>query len=212
MTDPRTTIVKAAYDALGERYAEWAARVEGDPRRRFLSHLVTRLGPTARVLDLGCGSGIPSTAWLAQSFDVVGVDSSEVQLGRARQAIPSATFIEADISEVEFPDASFDAALALYSLTHVPRERHAELFARIARWLRPGGWFVASLGARGSEDWIGEWLGVEMFFSSWDAPTNRRLLADAGFRLEMDEVVEIEEPEGTATFLWTIAEKTSRSD
>jgi hypothetical protein len=91
----------------------------------------------------------------------------------------------------------------------VPRERHAELFARIARWLHPGGWVLASLGARGSEDWIGEWLGVEMFFSSWDAPTNRRLLADAGFRLEVDEVVEMEEPEGTATFLWTIAERTS---
>ncbi len=195
---------------MGERYSEWAARIEGDPSRRFLSQLVTRLGPSARLLDLGCGSGIPSTAWLAQFFEVVGVDSSEVQLERARRAIPSAVFIAADISEVDFPDGSFDAVTALYSLTHVPRERHAELFARIARWLRPGGLLLASLGARGSEDWIGEWLGVEMFFSSWDAPTNRRLLADAGFRLELDEIVEMEEPEGTATFLWTIAESTLR--
>jgi SAM-dependent methyltransferase len=206
MTDQRNAIVAAGYDALGERYSEWAAHIVDDPRTLFLSQLVMRLDDGARLLDLGCGSGVPSTAWLAERFDVVGVDASEVQLERARREIPAATFITADLCEVAFPDASFDAVIALYSLTHVPRERHADLFARISRWLRTGGWFLASLGARGSEDWIGDWLGVQMFFSSWDAPTNRRLLAGAGLRLDVDQVVEMTEPEGTSTFHWVIAE------
>jgi SAM-dependent methyltransferase len=206
MNEPRTAIVRTGYDALGARYSEWAARVEGDPRTRLLQELAERLEPGATVLDLGCGPGIPSTVWLAQFFDVVGVDFSEVQLEQARCEIPSAIFVAADICEVDFPDCSFDAVTALYSLTHVPRERHAELFGRIAGWLRPGGWFLVSLSARGSEDWVGDWLGVDMFFSGWNAETNRRLLADVGLRLDVDEVVEMDEPEGTATFQWVIAQ------
>jgi SAM-dependent methyltransferase len=205
MNDPRGEVVRAGYDRLGDRYVTWAARIEDDPRDCFVAELEARLEPSARVLDLGCGAGVPTASRLAERFAVVGVDISNVQLERARREVPSATFVQADISEADFPDASFDAVVALYSLTHVPRETHAELFRRIARWLPGGGLFLASLGASGGEDWLGEWLGVEMFFSSWDADTNRRLLRDAGFELALDEVVTMHEPESPATFFWALA-------
>ena len=152
---------------------------------------------------------MPTASRLAERFTVLGVDISDVQLERARRGVPGASFVQADLVKVDFPDASFDAVVALYSLTHVPREHHPELFRRIARWLPDDGLFLASLGARGGDDWIGEWLGVEMFFSSWDVETNRRLLHGAGFELDRDEVVTIHEPEGPATFLWVLASKRS---
>jgi SAM-dependent methyltransferase len=207
VSDRRREVVRTGYDTLGDRYAAWAARIDDDPRDRFAAELTARLEPGADVLDLGCGSGIPTGALLAERFAVLGVDASHVQVERARREVPGATFVRADIAEIDFPPASFDAIVALYSLTHVPRETHAELFARIARWLRPAGLFLASLGARGSEDWLGEWLGVEMFFSSWDADTNRRLLREAGFESVLDEVVTMHEPGGPATFLWVLARK-----
>ena len=206
MSDPRGEVVRAGYDRMADEYAAWAARIADDPRNRFLAELEGRLEPGSRVLDLGCGAGVPTGVLLAQRFDVLGVDISEAQLERARRAVPSATFVQADIAELELPDASLAAVVALYSITHVPRELHPEVFRRIARWLRPGGLLVASLGARGSEDWVGEWLGVEMFFSSWDADTNRRLLRDAGFELLLDEVLTMHEPDGPATFLWVLAQ------
>ena len=43
-----------------------------------------------------------------------------------------------------------------------------------------------------------------MFFSSHDADTNRRLLAESGLRLVRAEVVTMREPEGDASFLWVI--------
>src|SRR5205809_4517983 len=100
-----------------------------------------------------------------------------------------------------------DRRTAFYSISYVPRDEHARLFMKIARWLRPGGLFLASLGALGSEDWTGVWLGVEMFFSSHDAETNRRLLRESGFELLLDEVVTMREPEGEATFLWVLAQR-----
>ena len=207
MGDERKRVVEAGYDALAPRFLSWSAAIEGDPRGPFLAELVSRLDEEDRVLDLGCGGGLPSTKQLAERFEVVGVDISQEQLRRARENVPEATFAQSDIAELDFSEASFDAVTAFYSISHVPREQHADLFERIARWLKPSGYFLASLGARGSEDWTGEWLGVEMFFSSYDEATNRLLVQEAGLELVLDDVVTMREREGEATFLWVLARK-----
>jgi len=156
------------------------------------------------VLDLGCGAGVPSTRRLAESFSVVGVDISTKQLASARRNVPGAELIRADLREVDFPAASFDGVCALYSIAHVPREDHAQLFLAVRRWLRPGGVFFASLGSGDLPTWTGDWLGVPMFFSSYSAPENRRLLDEAGLEAVHDEIVTMREPEGDATFHWVI--------
>lgn len=102
--------------------------------------------------------------------------------------------------------------MALFSIIHVPRDEHASLFRRIARWLRLGGLFVASLGVRDMPDWTGEWLGTSMFFSGYCAAANRRFLGDAGFDLLLDEIVEMQEPEGAVEFHWALAKKREPSD
>jgi SAM-dependent methyltransferase len=208
MSDEPTRVVQAGYDAIAPRFLAWSARVKGDPRDRVLGELTSRLPDGARVLDLGCGAGVP-TRRLAERFEVTGVDISEAQLALARADVPRATFLQADIAKLELEGGSFDAVTAFYAISHVPREKHADLFARIARYLAPGGFFLASLGARGSEDWTGKWLGVEMFFSSYDADSNRRLLGTAGLELVLDEIVTMQEPEGPATFLWVLVRKPS---
>jgi SAM-dependent methyltransferase len=191
---------------MADRFAEWGARVEGDPRDRFLDELVGRIAPGGSVLDLGCGAGLPSTRRLAETFRVVGVDISEAQIARARRNVPAAELIRANVLDLDLPDASFDGVCALYSISHVPRSEHGRLFAMVRRWLRPGGVFLASLGVGDLPDWTGDWLGVPMFFSSHDADGNRRLLAEAGLDVVHDEVVSMREPEGEAGFLWVVCQ------
>jgi hypothetical protein len=89
----------------------------------------------------------------------------------------------------------------------VPRELLGSLFGRIRSWLRDGGLFLASLGIGDTDDWVGEWLGATMFFSSWPAERNSRLLREAGFELERDEVVAIREPEREVQFQWVLARR-----
>jgi ubiquinone/menaquinone biosynthesis C-methylase UbiE len=190
---------------MAGRYASWAASIEGDPRDRLIAGLVAELPERARLLDLGCGSGIPSTKVLAERFEVVGVDFSIAQIERARTNVPNATFIAGDLTEVEFPDGSFEAVTAFFSLDHVPREEHAGLFARVARWLVPGGWFLATFGLADDPDWTGDWLGVPMYFSSYGPDTTRAMHATAGFALVVDEIVEMQEPEGPESFLRVLA-------
>jgi cyclopropane fatty-acyl-phospholipid synthase-like methyltransferase len=204
--DERKQTVQAAYDRLGAGFGDWSRRIEGDPWERFLDEVAARLPAGGRVLDLGCGNGA-KIAGLAGRFELVAVDLSEEQLRLAGEAIPAATLVNADFAELDFPPGSFDAVTALYSVMHVPREDHGDLFARIARWLKPGGLFLASLSHVGGEDRTYEWLGVEMFFSGFDADTNRRLVRDAGFDLVLDELVWMREPKGEVAFLWVLGRK-----
>jgi SAM-dependent methyltransferase len=203
--DPRTQIVADGYDAMGERFAAWREEIVGDPRREWEDELVARLEPGARLLELGCGSGTPETRRLAERFAVTGVDISPRQVTRARAAIPAADFVCADFTELELPAGSFDAVCSFYVFNHVPRDLLGPLLSRIHRWLEPGGWLLAAFGASDLPDWTGEWLGAETFFSGFPPDVNSRLVREARFAIERDEVVEFEEPEGPARFQWVLA-------
>lgn len=205
MPDPRTQIVSAGYDAIGETFAEWRRRIVGDPRDEWAEELSSHLDDGARVLELGCGSGSPETRRLAQRFAVTGVDISPRQVERARAAIPEASFMVADLTELELPPASYDAVVSFYVFNHVPRDLLAPLLERIRGWLVPGGWLLSAFGVSDMEGWTGNWLGAPTFFSSFPAEVNSRLVREAGFTLERDEVVVFEEPEGQAKFQWVLA-------
>jgi cyclopropane fatty-acyl-phospholipid synthase-like methyltransferase len=207
MTDARTQLVGAGYDAMIDTWEAWKARIEGDPRDEWCDEVVARLAPRARVVELGCGGGTAETKRLAERFRLTGVDLSGEQLRRARQRVPDANFLETDFTAVEFEPGSVDAVAAFYSFNHVPRELLAPLFARIHDWLVPGGLLLAALGTSDTEEWTGDFLGAPTFFSSFPPETNSRLLADAGLTLLRDELVTIREPEGPATFQWVLARR-----
>jgi SAM-dependent methyltransferase len=87
--------------------------------------------PSARVLEVGAGSGDLAAALRAAGYDVVAIDP-------AAQGAPG---VEATaLEDVRAPAASFDAAVAVLSLHHV--EPLAASSARLAEVVRPGGILV----------------------------------------------------------------------
>jgi ubiquinone/menaquinone biosynthesis C-methylase UbiE len=204
-TDPKA-IIESGYDAMAARYlSTFGEGVRDDPRVRFVGELAARLADGARVLDLGCGAGVPATALLAQRFDVIGVDISAAQLALAAQRVPAAAFRKADMTSLDLPADSFDAVTAFYCLNHIPRAEQQPLLAKIARWLRPGGLLLASFGGGGSDDDVESWLGVPMFFASHDPAANLRHLTEAGFTPLIDEMVSAEMALGPETWQWVLA-------
>ena len=201
--DPKL-VVAHGYDVVAGTYL--ARHGQSVVRDRWLREMIARLPDAARVLDLGCGAGVPVAHRLAgRGFDVVGVDGSVEQIKRAGQNVPDAEFVHGDMTAVSFLPRSFDGVAAFYSITHVPREEHAKLLRRIAHWLKPDGLFIASLGSGECANWVGEWLGTEMFFSHYDASTNERLVREAGFNIELAELVDQDNDDGR--FLWVIARR-----
>ena len=203
--DPKR-IVADGYDQIARRYLEWSPLRPSEARRHYLDLACDLVPPGARVLELGCGAGIPMTAALADGRDVTGVDISGAQIALARENVPSATFLQADMTAVDFPPDSFDAVIAFYSLTHVPRDEIPALLARIRGWLRSGGTFIASMGADDDPGGIEEdWLGVDMYFSHFGAKRNRRLVEEAGFAIDSADIVVEPEDRHDARFLWVVA-------
>jgi SAM-dependent methyltransferase len=201
-------VVAAGYDQIAETYPDWASHVRGRAREHYTRVLLDRLPDGAAVLDLGCATGELLTRQLAERFTVTGVDISPRQIELARQRIPRATFIRADMTELQLPPASFDAVAAFYSLTHVPREDVTPLLRSIYGWLRPGGLFVASLGAGDDPGGVEEdWLGVPMYFSAFDSATSRSLVEEAGFEILSAQEETDEEDGMRIVFLWIVARK-----
>ena len=210
MSEDHRRTVESGYDLMAEQYL--ATKNREDPLAlAALEDLASLLPQGAAVLDLGCGAGIPVTRWLAdRGFAVTGVDVSAGQLDLARNNVPEATFIKADMTEVTFAPDSFEAVIAFYSIIHVPRTEHPALLGRIHRWLKPDGIFLATMTLTDSEgrddDWEG-W-GAPMVWSHYDGDTTVAMLREAGFAIRYAEPRScggtVDESE---TWLWVLGRK-----
>ena len=93
-----------------------------------------------RILDVGCGPGTLAKRLAEGGASVVGIDPGEAALSRARAAVPDARFEAASGEALPFPDRSFDGAVMLNALHHVPDPGVA--LSEAARVLVPGGLLV----------------------------------------------------------------------
>lgn len=207
MSDDRSQIVAAGYDRVADDYerleqagAEW-------PRLRRLRELLADVPAGGAVLDLGCGNGLPALREISRRHAATGLDVSKVQAERARENVPDATVIHADMAETEFAEGSFDAIVSCYAVEHVPRERHADLLARLHDWLRPGGSLLFSVEARATHETVGEWLGAPMFFSQFGPDETLKLVRSAGFTVESAEIEPQVEGSTEVEYLWVRARR-----
>jgi predicted TPR repeat methyltransferase len=207
LSDDPKRIVERGYDAIADRFAEWQAQISDDTRLRHLEDLLELLPERPDVLELGVGAGVESSRILAERGRLTGVDISREQLRRARERLPGATLIHGDFSAVELPSEGFDAVVSFYVLNNLPQEELGPLLRRVAGWLRPHGWFLASLPSSDNPGWRGEWLGTEMYFAGCDPETNRRLAEEAGLEVVRDERETMVEPEGEVRWQWLLARR-----
>jgi cyclopropane fatty-acyl-phospholipid synthase-like methyltransferase len=191
-------LVRRGYDAISLRYrpddgssnpnsAESTATY-----RTWIADLGALLTKGARVLDLGCGAGVPAARMLAdEGFSVTGLDVSEVQIARARTLVPEANFVEGDMATWQPALGTFDAIVCLYALIHVPIADQRTLIPRLADWLTPGGYLLAIVG---HVQWAGveDYMGAPMFWEHADEATYVAWLEEAGFTVHWQRFV----PEG----------------
>ena len=94
------------------------------------------LAAKARVLDVGCGTGLVSKELLRRGCRVVGLDVSDKMLVRARDRAPEASFVHGRAEELPLANDSFDAAVSAQSFHWFDQGR---AFFELSRVVRPGG-------------------------------------------------------------------------
>ncbi|MGA0558245.1 class I SAM-dependent methyltransferase [Larkinella sp. VNQ87] len=204
MDNPKE-IVRRGYDQLGGAYRTF---FENDTKNRYqpwLADLVGRLPPNSHVLELGCGDGIPTALFLSPLTNYRGIDLSPYQIELARQNIPATRFEVADMAGLDFPEASFDGVLALYSLIHLPLAEQPAVIQSVFNWLKPCGYFLCITGAT---DWTGlshGWIrpDVTMFWSHTNAVSYQQWFIETGFTLIENYFV----PEGNEGHTYFLLQK-----
>ena len=188
--------VKEGYNAIADRYL--AERTRDSEDVRLVDDFIERLPAKAKVLDAGCGAGIPISQMLSEHFDVTGVDFSEAQIELAKKHIPNANFICQDMTTLDFPADTFDGICSYYAIIHIPRQKHQPLLTNFYRMLKPGGFALLCLGAEHLIDDIDEnYLGTRMYWSHYDIETYLKMLNDCGFSIIWSKRVVDETCEGS---------------
>lgn len=83
--------VKAGYNKAAEEYLNKYRGIFNN--NKHLDLLIEKLNPRARILDLGCGAGIPIDKYLIdKGFKVIGIDISEKQIELAKNNVPEGEF------------------------------------------------------------------------------------------------------------------------
>lgn len=163
-------------------WRRWSAQI--DAAASGVSERLVALagvGPGSRVLDVAAGYGEPSlSAARKAGLDgrVVATDISKEMLafGRERAAaagLSNIEFVESDAASLQFPEASFDAALSRFGIIFEPDGEGAA--ARVRGFLEPGS---------------------KMAISSWGPPERVPMLA-LPMRVAMERLDAQPPPPGT---------------
>ncbi|MES0862752.1 class I SAM-dependent methyltransferase [Ruegeria sp. SCPT10] len=139
----------AVYERQARAYDEQRSRALFEAR--WLARFTANLKPGGHVLDLGCGAGEPIARWfMAEGFNVTGVDFSEAMLDIARSRWPEGDWRQADMRDFELSQR-FDGVIAWNSFFHLTADEQKACIARMARHLRSGGMLMLTVGHSAGE-------------------------------------------------------------
>lgn len=187
-------------DRLKETYDKIATNFHADHLRDYWSVLRVRTFATyfpkgAKILDVGCGTGIKSQILRDEGMDVYGVDFSPGMIEVARANAPDIRFDVLDIHDVHRLPDQYDGILAFAVLLHLPKSKTANVVRDLADRLKPGGCAmiaVKTTGDRpGDEQVITEndyGFEYSRFFSFYTPDEMRRHVTDAGLSICSDEI------------------------
>jgi ubiquinone/menaquinone biosynthesis C-methylase UbiE len=167
---------------------------------------LSRVQPSDRVLDIGCGPGFVTLLFAERAQEVIGLDLTPALLERARQrqekrGLKNVHFIEGDAERLPFPDDSFTLVVSHKALHHFANPQR--ILAEAYRVLKPHGRLLLG-DTISSDDSVKsnvhneiERLRDPSHVKMYGLRELKELVSSAGFRVTECEVLEDER-----TFDW----------
>lgn len=151
-----------------------ALSLGGEARFRQLALQGLTIHSDTQVLDLCCGSGQTTQFLVKFSQNVTGLDASPKSLQRARQNVPSASYVEAFAEAMPFADNLFDVVHTSVALHEMQPQQLRKIINEVYRVLKPGGVFtLVDFHAPTNPIF---WPGVSVFLLLFETETAWQLL------------------------------------
>ncbi|HZB34226.1 MAG TPA: methyltransferase domain-containing protein [Streptosporangiaceae bacterium] len=179
----RQALQAAAFDRIGARYDEAFPHKEGQLAAG--EWLIDRLPPGSRVLDVGCGTGLPTARQLTEAgYEVTGIDISDGMLQLAGRDVPTATFRLLDVADLpttSVGEGGYEAVVAFFSLLMLTRDEIPATLLTLRTLLTPGGYFLLSMVEADVDEMPLQFLGNRVWVSGYLRDELRQVVTDAGF-------------------------------
>jgi SAM-dependent methyltransferase len=128
------------YDQIAEWYMTDRGRTVGVAEALAVA---ATLPANSRILDVGCGNGVPITEALVNAGHwVSGLDSSAGMLAFFRINLADTPVVRGDARCCPFADGSSDAAISWGMMFHLPPADQATMFASVSSSLKPAAPFL----------------------------------------------------------------------
>jgi SAM-dependent methyltransferase len=170
-----------AFDAIGDRYDEAFPHKEGQISAG--SWLADQLPAGAHVLDLACGTGLPTARQLTEAgLKVTGIDLSPRMVELAGRNVPGAEFRRLDVAHLkEAGLGPFDGAAAFFALLMLPRAEIPDALRLLHDRLRPGAPLALAMVEADVNDFPIPFLGHTIRVSGYLREDLHQVVTDAGF-------------------------------
>ena len=132
------------YDFIFDWYVTERSPLIGLPE---IQKLAASLAPRARILDLGCGTGIPIAQFLIKAgFELFAIDSSERMIASFREQFPGVPAACERIQDSTCFNTTFDAVISWGVMFHLDRSAQERVISNVAQALNPVGKFLFTSG------------------------------------------------------------------
>lgn len=172
----------AVFNAIG---ADYEVMFGNNQDQQDLSQwLADLLEPNSKVLDSGCGTGIPTAQTLAKAgHEVTCLEISAAMLNLARQNVPNGKYVLDSVNHVNFEPASFDAVVSFFALLMLRRSDIEHALQQFHHWLKPAGLLLLSM-VEGDFDYIQIVLGDQpVFVTAYPQAQLEALITKSGFQI-----------------------------
>jgi trans-aconitate methyltransferase len=148
--------------------------------KAWLERFLTLLPHEHKVLDLGCGTGVPIARYLTEhGCRVTGVDASSAMITMAADRFPEHGWLVADMRSLTL-NREFDGILAWDSFFHLPAADQRRMFPIFKHHAAAGAALMFTSGPSAGEQ-IGRYRGEPLYHASLDSAEYRTILHDNGF-------------------------------
>ena len=149
-----------------------------------LKKFVKDIPKGTKVLDAGCGTGVPVAKFLSKKLDVIGIDISSKMIQLARKNVQNAKFKKMSLTNINLKSNSFNLICCFFALFHVKKSEIPKVIKKFYSLLKKEGLLIISLGeAKKNKEEISTFFKERIYYAGMKQKNLERIIKKAGFKV-----------------------------